>query len=262
MFKRFNLLLLFCFIYQSGAPPVGTSTISVSGKKRDNVTLPCQFETKKISDISLNNGSENIPVCQTEECSGRVFKKGNCDVVFKNLSFSDAGTYFLHVYYNNDQTKLRRQIRTYQLHIHDEVSVKTGEEHKLDVLSNANQVVHWTRNKTNWREVWSRSNGAQSDQLTDTDGTLSIKEFTANDAGTYRVLDYEGEILITVTVTESDTESKEKYYNTDDDKTDNTRQHSVWFWIMIVGLTIVLLVLALIMLPVIKKQFLKKRVSY
>uniref|UniRef100_A0A672L7S3 Immunoglobulin subtype domain-containing protein n=1 Tax=Sinocyclocheilus grahami TaxID=75366 RepID=A0A672L7S3_SINGR len=112
----------------------------------------------------------------------------------------------MRVYYNNDQTKLRRQIRTYQLHIHgkvktDEVSVKVGEEHKLDVLSNANQVVHWTRNKTSWREVWSRSSGAQSDQLTVTDGTLSIKEFTANDAGTYRVLDCEGEILITVTVT-------------------------------------------------------------
>ncbi len=71
-----------------------------------------------ISDISLNSGSENIPVCQTEECSGRVFKQRNCDIVFKDLSFSDAGTYFLHVYYNNDQTKLKQQFRTYQLHIH------------------------------------------------------------------------------------------------------------------------------------------------
>lgn len=231
----------------------------MSGRKGDNITLPCQFEAKKISDIRLNSRSEIIPVCQTEECSGRVFKQRNCDVVFKDLSFSDAGTYFLNVYYNNDQTTLKRQFRTYQLHIHDEISVKTGEEHKLDVLSNANQIVHWTKNRTSWREVWSRSSGAQSDQLTDTDGTLTIKEFTVSDAGTYRVLDYEGEILITVIVTESGTESKRKRYNTDDDKTDNTRQHTVWFWIMIVGLTIVL---ALIILPVIKKQFLKKRVSY
>ncbi len=79
--------------------------------------------------------------------------------------------------------------------------METGEEHTLLVLSNANQVVHWTKTKTSWREVWSRSSGAQRDRLTDTDGTLTIKDFTANDAGTYRVLDSEGEILITVTVT-------------------------------------------------------------
>ncbi|XP_058608545.1 uncharacterized protein LOC131525196 [Onychostoma macrolepis] len=254
MFRCLNLLLLlFCFIYQSGTPPVGTRTIPVSGKKGENITLPCEFEVKKISDISLYSRSKNIPVCPTEECSGRVFKQRNCDVVFRDLSFSDAGKYIMKVYYNNDQTELKQQIRTYQLHIHDEISVKTGEEHKLDVLSNANQVVHCTKNRTSWREVWSRSSGAQSDLLTDTDGSLTIKEFTANDAGTYRVLDHEGEILITVTVTESDTESKGKHYNTDDDETDNTRQHIVWFWVTIVGLTIVLLVLAWIMLPVIKK---------
>ncbi|XP_050993406.1 uncharacterized protein LOC127182270 [Labeo rohita] len=259
MFKCLNpLLLLFCFIYHSGAPPVGTATIPVSGQKGSNVTLPCQFKARKISDISLNSRSENIPVCQTEECSGRVFKQGNCDVIIKDLSFSDAGTYFLRVYYNNDQTKLKQQFRTYQLHIYDEISVKTGEEHKLDVLSNANQVVHWAKNKTRWRELWSKSNGAQSDQLTDSDGTLTIKEFTDNDAGTYRVLDNEGEILITVTVRASDTKSNGKRY-TNDDKTDDTQQHTVWFWIMIVGLTIGLLVLALIMLPDIKKQFPMKR---
>ncbi|KAI2653273.1 Carcinoembryonic antigen-related cell adhesion molecule 1 [Labeo rohita] len=228
-----------------GAPPVGTATIPVSGQKGSNVTLPCQFKARKISDISLNSRSENIPVCQTEECSGRVFKQGNCDVIIKDLSFSDAGTYFLRVYYNNDQTKLKQQFRTYQLHIYDEISVKTGEEHKLDVLSNANQVVHWAKNKTRWRELWSKSNGAQSDQLTDSDGTLTIKEFTDNDAGTYRVLDNEGEILITVTVRASDTKSNGKRY-TNDDKTDDTQQHS-------------LLVLALIMLPDIKKQFPMKR---
>ncbi|RXN37576.1 hypothetical protein ROHU_001926 [Labeo rohita] len=207
------------------APPVGTATIPVSGQKGSNVTLPCQFKARKISDISLNSRSENIPVCQTEECSGRVFKQGNCDVIIKDLSFSDAGTYFLRVYYNNDQTKLKQQFRTYQLHIYDEISVKTGEEHKLDVLSNANQVVHWAKNKTRWRELWSKSNGAQSDQLTDSDGTLTIKEFTDNDAGTYRVLDNEGEILITVTVRASDTKSKGKRY-TNDDKTDDTQQHN------------------------------------
>ncbi|XP_043088854.1 uncharacterized protein LOC122335153 [Puntigrus tetrazona] len=239
MFIYLNLLLLlFTFIYQSGTPPVGTSTVPVSGKHGDNVTLPCQLEATKISDISLNNVSENIPVCQTEECSGRVLKRGNCDIVFKDLCFSDAGTYFLHVFYKNDQKKLKRRLWAYQLHIHDEISVKTGEERKLDVLSNANQVVHLTRNRRSWREVWSRVGGAQSDQMTDADGTLTIKEFTANDAGTYRVLDSEGEILITLTLTESD--SKGESHDTDDDKPDNTRRRAVSFWIIIVGLTIVL----------------------
>ncbi len=85
------------------------------------MTLPCQFEAKKISDISLNSLSKNIPVCQKNKCSGRVFKQGNCDVIIKDLSFSDAGTYILHVYYNNDQTELERQFRKYQLHIHGKV---------------------------------------------------------------------------------------------------------------------------------------------
>ncbi|KAF4100917.1 hypothetical protein G5714_019113 [Onychostoma macrolepis] len=152
-----------------------------------------------------------------KNCSCRVCKKGARDVVFKDLSFSDAGTYILHVYYHNDQTELERQIRTYQLHIHDEISVKTVQE------------------------VWSRSSGAQSDQLTDTDGSLTIKEFTANDAGTYRALDHEGEILITVTVAECSTESKDKLDDTD---THKTELRTVWVWVLIVGLT-VFVVLAL-----------------
>lgn len=92
----------------------------MSGEKRGNITLTCEHEANNIVQIDLFTRSENIDVCQTEECSGRVFKEGNCDVVIKNLSFSDAGKYFLRIYYNNDQTELERQIRTYQLHIHGE----------------------------------------------------------------------------------------------------------------------------------------------
>uniref|UniRef100_A0A8C1ULL0 Uncharacterized protein n=1 Tax=Cyprinus carpio TaxID=7962 RepID=A0A8C1ULL0_CYPCA len=70
-----------------------------------------------------------------------------------------------------------------------EISVKIGEKLKLDVLmTNADKVYH--QNKT-----------SKNDRLTDTDGNLSINDFTTSDAGTYRVLDYEGNILITVTVT-------------------------------------------------------------
>ncbi len=99
----------------------GTSAVSVSGKKGGNATLSCEFEAREISDISLNSRSKHIPVCQTEECSGRVFKQGDCDVVIEDLRFSDAGKYILRVYYSNDETELKRQIRTYQLHVHGKV---------------------------------------------------------------------------------------------------------------------------------------------
>ncbi len=78
--------------------------------------------------------------------------------------------------------------------------MKTGEELKLNVLlTNAEKVE--TNSSGEWREVWSRTGGVLDHHMTDTDGNLTIKGFTANDTGTYRVLDSEGEILIIVTVT-------------------------------------------------------------
>ncbi len=91
----------------------------MTGKKGGNVTLTCEFEANKIFHINLFSESKDIDVCQTEECSGRVFKKAACDVVIRNLSFSDTGKYTLRVYYNNDQTNMAQQKkRMYQLHIH------------------------------------------------------------------------------------------------------------------------------------------------
>ncbi|XP_016349556.1 uncharacterized protein LOC107694382 isoform X2 [Sinocyclocheilus anshuiensis] len=221
MFRCLNLLLL-CLVYHSKI-----TSKPVSGKKGGNVTLTCESEANNIFHIELFSESEDIDVCQTEECSGRAFKEGNCDVVIKNLSFSDAGKYFMRIYYNNDQTELKRQIRTYQLHIHDEISVKTGEELKMSVLlSNADKVE--TSSSGEWREV-------QSDRLNENDGTLTIKSFLDSDAGTYRVLDTEGEILITVTVTES----KEKL---------DTEQHRNWIVPVVVCLVILV---ALIVISVI-----------
>lgn len=49
--------------------------------------------------------------------------------------------------------------------------------------------------------MWNRTSGVQDDHLSDSDGNLTIKVFMDNDAGTYRVLDSEREILITVTIT-------------------------------------------------------------
>ena len=78
------------------------------------------------------------------------------------------------------------------------------------LLSNADKVK--TKSSGEWKEVWSRTDGVQSDQMNETDGNLIIKSFKATDAGTYRVLDSEGEILITVTVTGERNSDLRKYY--------------------------------------------------
>lgn len=65
-----------------------------------------------------------IYVCQSEECkseNGRVFKKGSCDVVIKDVIYSDAGKYILRVYYKNAQAVLERLTLEYQLHIQGKV---------------------------------------------------------------------------------------------------------------------------------------------
>ncbi len=100
-----------------------TSPTLVVGIKGGNVTLQCQYNGIEILDIHLTR-PDIIPVCQTEECSGRVFKEA-CDVVIKDLSFSDAGKYILRLYYHNNQTELE-QFRTYhQLCV--DGKVKTGQ---------------------------------------------------------------------------------------------------------------------------------------
>ncbi|XP_051728011.1 uncharacterized protein LOC127500693 isoform X9 [Ctenopharyngodon idella] len=238
-FNRLNLLLLLCLVYHSES-----SSISVSGIKGGSVTLSCDFEDREILVISLNSQSENIPVCQEKNCSGRVFKEGSCDVIIKDLIFSDAGKYILIVYYNNDQREPKREILKYHLHIQDEISVKRGEELKMDVLLiNADKVQHWTNRSTGQKEVWTRGHGVRSDRLNISDETLIINRFTVTDTGTYRVLDSEGEILITVTVTES----KGNLKNTDEDKTDDSEHHTVGYWIVAVGLTVILVLTAVVL---------------
>ncbi|XP_058609889.1 uncharacterized protein LOC131525908 isoform X1 [Onychostoma macrolepis] len=231
-----HLLLLFCIVIYSE-----TTSIHVPGKKGGSATLPCEFEDRDIFDVILKSLSKDIPVCKTEECNGRVFKIGACDVVIKDLRLSDAGKYILRVFYRNDQAELDRQTREYHLHIDVEISVKTGEELKLDVLLTNTDKVE-TNSSGEWREVWNRRDGVLDHHLTDTDGNLTIKGFTANDTGTYRVLDSDGEILITVTVTGSSTESKEKLNKTDGSKN------------MIIGLSVcgLLVFLAFIILAVIR----------
>ncbi|XP_026088218.1 uncharacterized protein LOC113062523 isoform X2 [Carassius auratus] len=116
----------------------------------------------------------------------------------------------------------------------DEISVKTGEELKMSVLvSDADKVK--TNSSGEWKEVWTRDHGVQSDRMNDDDdGNLIIKSFLDSDAGTYRVLDTEGETLITVTVTESP------------EKLDDTEQQRNW----IVSVVVCLVILAVIVIVI------------
>ncbi|XP_048066981.1 uncharacterized protein LOC125280466 isoform X2 [Megalobrama amblycephala] len=175
---------------------------------------------------------------------------GACDVIIKDLRLSDAGKYILNVYDINAKSVLEPQIRTYQLHIYGDISVKIGERLKLDVLlPDAHQVMHQNKSSTEWKEVWIRESKSRvnvnHDRPNNRYGTLTIKEFTSDDEGTYRVLDFDGEILITVTVTES----KGKLKNTDDNKKNN---HWGLFWsaglfvLVVFSLPVLILIAAII----------------
>ncbi|XP_077086259.1 uncharacterized protein LOC143738165 [Siphateles boraxobius] len=217
MFKLFNLLFLM-WLYNNS----GSSTIPLSGIKGGNVTLSCKSEDREIVSIDLSR-LKILLSCQNEECKSenvRVFKEGSCDIIIKDLRFSDAGKYILRVDYKNPQTELEPQTLEYQLCIQDYISVKKGEELKLDVLLiNADKVVHLAKRSTGRKEGWRRGHGVSSDRMTIRDRNLIINHFTATDAGTYEVLDSEGQILIMVTVTESRTESKDELNYINDDKT-------------------------------------------
>ncbi|XP_048036567.1 uncharacterized protein LOC125262052 [Megalobrama amblycephala] len=217
MFRWFNLLLLLllllcCVNYsETGSKPV-------SGIRGGDATLTCDLEAKDILQIDLILRSDDINVCNktSSEGCGRVFYEKSCDVIIKNLSFSDAGKYTLRVHYKNYQQKQEE----YQLHIHDEFAVKTGAELNFIFLMNNAEKLE-KNSDGGWKEL----------------KNLNIKEFTSTDAGTYRVLDSNNEILITVNVTESSTGSVGEL-DTDDFRTNGTEQPPVDDWNLTVGLSV------------------------
>lgn len=94
--------------------------------------------------------------------------------------------------------------------------MKIGEQLKLDVLLlNADKVQHQSRRSTGWTEVWSRTDGVQRERIIIRDGNLIINEFTSRDAGTYEVLDSEGNILIMLTVKNEKTDEELKLSDAD-----------------------------------------------
>lgn len=231
------MLLLFSLVYHNESTFVGSTPVSVTGEKANSTTLPCQFEPTDILRIDLWR-KKSIFSCQNETCeNGRFSKKGACDVTIKNLSYSDAGQYTLKVFYNHAQTVLNQiKERIYHLHIHDKISVQEGGE--LGDLPSAHQVLYQPSGSKKWEKVWS-------------EGQSDLHNFRTNYTGTYKVLDSEENTLITVTVTESGTESKDEHSNTKEDKTE---QLPLWAWIVI-G---VVLALALALAVVVKKFVIKK----
>lgn len=84
----------------------------------------------------------------------------------------------------------------------DEISVKIGSNSTLDILMPyAYYVMHQNNTSTVWEEVWKRGQGVRSYHLNDSDGKLTLNAFASSDAGKYKVVDSEGKILITVTIT-------------------------------------------------------------
>ncbi len=82
----------------------------------------------------------------------------------------------------------------------DDISGKAGRPLKMHVLMFSADKVE-KNSGGEWKEVWKRGHGVWSNRMNVSDENLIIKVFTHNDAGTYRVLDSGGEILITVIVT-------------------------------------------------------------
>ncbi|XP_048059249.1 uncharacterized protein LOC125275938 isoform X1 [Megalobrama amblycephala] len=242
MSRCLNLLLLLCFINYIESSTVGNILIHVTGQNGENATLQCKIGARDIFNVILYRQADPILKCENDKCESenrRVFKTGSCDITIKDLRLSDAGKYILRVHYTDDRRELK-----YHLEIHDEISVKTGEQLKMDVLLiNADKVEK--NSSGEWTEVWTRGHGVSSDRLTDSNETLTIKEFRATDTGTYRVLDSNNETLITVTVTESGTGSVGGQQG--------DTEHMYWFWR--VGLPVILLVLVgVIVFVVIKKR--------
>ncbi|RXN15546.1 nurim [Labeo rohita] len=115
-----------------------------------------------------------------------------------------GGTITLPCFLSNREdftTVLRFGPKTQSKKTQYEISVNFGEELKLDVLlPNADKVQHQGTRSTGWKEDWSRTDGVQSERITFKDGKLIISHFTSRDRGSYRVLDPDEELLITIKI--------------------------------------------------------------
>ncbi|KTF89872.1 hypothetical protein cypCar_00022300 [Cyprinus carpio] len=198
----------------------GASSLTVTGQKGGNITLPCNSSNREDLYMVLTFGSKTAyGTGQSKYYEHRVHKSGNCNLILQDLKTTDAGKYNFKVYASGQL--LGSYIFDICVNVH--VTARVGEEVMFDDLPRDAESVECLTN-TSSIDVWRREQGVLTDRLTDSDGHLIIKNFTSSDAGTYRVLDSTGGVLVTVTLTEWGTESKDKQDSTRDDKTESTKR--------------------------------------
>ncbi|XP_051551571.1 uncharacterized protein LOC127439359 [Myxocyprinus asiaticus] len=201
----------------------------LSGKEGDNITFPCDSGIIEIYNVILKAYGTN----QHKEYTGRVSQIGSCTIILTDLRRSDAGLFTLIVY----KTSEMAFNKIFIVSIKDEFSLKTGENLTLEVLlRKTERVVHERIGGAEFTPVWIKGKGVQSDRLTESNEDLIIREFIANDSGTYRALDSDGNTLITVNVTENVTESDQDRQHQDNTTSSTSTEGDG----LIVGLTLLL----------------------
>ncbi|XP_067267535.1 uncharacterized protein [Chanodichthys erythropterus] len=174
----------------------GAAALNLQGQKDGSVTFPCPSTRANVS-VRLTYGPKiAYGISQNREYHGRMQKSGNCNLTLQKLRTTDAGRYVLHLYANG----VSSSTNSYDVHITYYISGWKGTELTFDELPHeAERVEHYSA--TGWTEMWKR--GRDVNRLTDKNGFLTINNFTSSDAGTYRVLNEEGGILVTVIITEA-----------------------------------------------------------
>ncbi|XP_058609742.1 uncharacterized protein LOC131525804 [Onychostoma macrolepis] len=228
--------LLFIFL--------GAASLPVEGRKGGSITLPCSLTKRENLSTVLTFGPITaFGAGQDGHFSGRVHKSGSCDLILQDLKTTDAGKYILKVY---DDSGLISN--SYDVHVNVTLTGQKGEELMFELPREAENVTHLTN--AGCTEVWRRGRGVLTDRLTHKNDCLTIKNLSSSDAGLYRVLNKSGGILVTVTVTESSTGSKDKLDSTHEDETHDTGRVPVWVGIVIGVVALV----ALIVFAIIKSR--------
>ncbi|XP_052389126.1 uncharacterized protein LOC127935362 [Carassius gibelio] len=209
------LCLCLLFFLPSGLSGEHFSYSSLTGPLGGSITLPCNYSDAEDFSPVLTCGIQTAyGTGQSKYYEHRVLKTGTCDLTLHDLKTTDAGRCHLKGYVN-DQL-LRSYI--FDISIDVPLTARIGEEVMFDDLPrDAESVKHLSN--TSSIDVWRREQGVLTDRLMDKDGHLIIKIFRLRDAGTYRVLNSTGGVLVTVTLTEWSTASKDKQDSTRHDNT-------------------------------------------
>ncbi|XP_073714770.1 uncharacterized protein [Misgurnus anguillicaudatus] len=244
--KLLQLLLLFVVTCNESS----SKPHPVDRRRGGNFTFECNFPNP--IKISLTAESKEIN-------DSRVFRNESlCIIIIKNLTLSDAGRYTLTVHLKTDQTVVDPQDYYYQLHIHDEITLNSGENLTLDIPPvKVNKIEHEQTERKHesnistplWREV----EGVLNKQLTNEN--LTIPNITESNAGTYRFLDSKNNILITVTVKVNGSNIKDlgkTFLGVEGEQPSDNRTHN---WIILpFGLIIIIIIFLIVAILIIKKR--------